>query len=118
MQKLNSSQKLALIIPSKNNPFIILKRSQHRSCAREVSLLKMKFSVAASLLALGTVSGFVTPQNAFARSVSHSMADTATEVYTFAKSEEIFAEAQTVRHKGPSFLSCSFFAVREINVSP
>jgi hypothetical protein len=57
----------------------------------------MKFSLAASLLALGSASAFVAPQGAFARSpVSRSMADTATEVYTFEKSEEIFAEAKTV----------------------
>lgn len=60
----------------------------------------MKFSVAASLLALGSASAFVAPQGAFgARSpVARNMADTATDVYTFKKSEEIFAEAQNVRY--------------------
>ena len=59
----------------------------------------MKFTVAASLLALGATSAFVAPQpsgrsnhNVFSR----SMTATETAVYTFEKSEEIFAEAQTV----------------------
>ena len=58
----------------------------------------MKFTVAASLLALGTASAFVTPQ-AYGRTqdVVRSMTATETSVYTFEKSEEIFAEAQTVR---------------------
>ena len=58
----------------------------------------MKFTVAASLLALGTTSAFVAPQ-AFGRSsdvISQRMAATETPVYTFEKSEEIFAEAQEV----------------------
>ena len=58
----------------------------------------MKFTLAASLLAVGTASAFVAPQ-AFGRSsdvVSRAMAATETPVYTFEKSEEIFAEAQTV----------------------
>jgi hypothetical protein len=62
----------------------------------------MKFTVAASLLALGAASAFVAPQahgrsqqNAFSR----SMTATETSVYTFEKSEEIFAEAQTVSRR-------------------
>lgn len=62
----------------------------------------MKFTVAASLLALGATSAFVAPQ-AYGRSnqnvVSRSMTATETPVYTFEKSEEIFAEAQTVSKK-------------------
>jgi len=65
----------------------------------------MKFTAAASLLALGTTSAFVAPQAFAGRSsqdfVARSMAATGTELYTFTKSEEIFAEAQTVR----SFIS-------------
>lgn len=59
----------------------------------------MKFTAAVSLLALGAVSAF-SPQQAFAGrssvSVSQNMAATETPVYTFEKSEEIFAEAQEV----------------------
>ncbi|CAB9511312.1 Glutamate-1-semialdehyde 2,1-aminomutase [Seminavis robusta] len=63
----------------------------------------MKFTVAASLLALGTASAFVPPQ-AYGRTsdVVRSMAATETSVYTFEKSEEIFAEAQTLMPGGVS----------------
>ena len=56
----------------------------------------MKFAVAASLLAL-TANAFVAPHSGRSSNVARSMADTATEVYTFEKSEELFAEAQEVR---------------------
>ena len=61
----------------------------------------MKFTAAVSLLALGTVSAF-TSQYANAAAgrasiISQNMAATETPVYTFEKSEELFAEAQEVR---------------------
>ena len=60
----------------------------------------MKFTAAVSLLALGTVSAFTSQYaNAAAgrASISQNMAATETPVYTFEKSEELFAEAQEVR---------------------
>jgi len=58
----------------------------------------MKFTAAASLLAIGAASAFVAPNQAlFDRlSMSQNMAATETPVYTFEKSEQIFAEAQEV----------------------
>ena len=63
----------------------------------------MKFTAAVSLLAaVGTVSAFTSQHAAYAGRassttiISQNMAATETPVYTFEKSEEIFAEAQEV----------------------
>jgi hypothetical protein len=66
----------------------------------------MKFSAAATLLALGTASAFVAPQAYGRSSVAQSMAATETPVYTFEKSEEIFAEAQTVSTSSIAGMEC------------
>lgn len=62
----------------------------------------MKFTIAASLLAIGTASAFAPPQAFGWNGVARSMAATETDVYTFEKSEEIFAEAQTLMPGGVS----------------
>ena len=56
----------------------------------------MKFALACSSLALtASLSGAFAPQSASARSSSLS-SSVASDLYTFAKSEEIFKEAQEV----------------------
>lgn len=56
----------------------------------------MKLSLAVSALVLSSCSAFAPASNQ--RPSTRMQADaTATETYTFTKSEEIFAEAQTVR---------------------
>lgn len=62
----------------------------------------MKFTVAASLLALGTASAFVAPSAYGRSSVSQSMAATETDLYTFEKSEVIFNEAKELMPGGVS----------------
>jgi hypothetical protein len=61
----------------------------------------MKFAagVTTALLAMGYSSAFA-PQSVNGARSSTKLSSTATEpVYTFTKSEEIFAEAQEVRHR-------------------
>ena len=55
----------------------------------------MKFSLASALLLLGSVAAFSPTFGAPRTPVS--LKSTAEKVYTFAKSEEIFAEAKNVR---------------------
>ena len=55
----------------------------------------MKFAIATAVLA-GSAAAF-SPVFATRSSLALKMSAVDTEVYTFAKSEEIFAEAQTVR---------------------
>jgi hypothetical protein len=56
----------------------------------------MKFSIATALLMAGSAAAFTTTPS-FARSSALKMSTvTDTPTYTFAKSEEIFAEAQNV----------------------
>jgi len=62
----------------------------------------MKLSFAVSCLALGSAAAFAPGNKAFARSTGVHMSETATDTYTFAKSEEIFAEAQTLMPGGVS----------------
>jgi len=62
----------------------------------------MKFTVAASLLALGTASAFVAPSAYGRSSVGQSMAATETDLYTFEKSEVIFNEAKELMPGGVS----------------
>lgn len=65
----------------------------------------MKFCLAVSFLALGSVTAFAPGSKAFATRNGNtvpSMSATASETYTFAKSEEIFAEAQTLMPGGVS----------------
>ena len=60
----------------------------------------MKFTLAFSLLACDVTLGFAPSSNkaAFAKRTSSSLSSAvASDVYTFAKSEEIFAEAKEVR---------------------
>ena len=53
----------------------------------------MKLACATLLLALGSASAFTAPS---ANGPATALRATTTETYTFTKSEEIFAEAQTV----------------------
>jgi glutamate-1-semialdehyde 2,1-aminomutase len=62
----------------------------------------MKLSFAVSFLALGSAAAFAPSNKAFARNTATRMSETATETYTFTKSEEIFAEAQTLMPGGVS----------------
>jgi hypothetical protein len=55
----------------------------------------MKFSLATALLMAGSAAAFTTTPS-FARSSALKMSTVTETTYTFAKSEEIFAEAQTV----------------------
>ena len=57
----------------------------------------MKFVFACTLALTASVGAFA-PNTAFARSSARSMSAVETPTYTFAKSEEIFAEAQHVRN--------------------
>jgi hypothetical protein len=58
----------------------------------------MKFSLACTTLALTASMGAAfAPTKAFARSSVLDMSAVETPTYTFTKSEEIFAEAKTVR---------------------
>jgi hypothetical protein len=61
--------------------------------------IKMKFStgVTTALLAMGGASAFAPQRVNGARSLSSLSSTAAEPVYTFTKSEEIFAEAQEVR---------------------
>jgi hypothetical protein len=68
----------------------------------------MKFAtgVTTALLAMGGASAFAPQSVNGARSTSSQLSVAATEpVYTFTKSEEIFAEAQEVRFSIPIFLN-------------
>jgi len=62
----------------------------------------MKFTAAVSLLALSTASAFAPAFSGRSNNVAQSMAATETGLNTFEKSEEIFAEAQTLMPGGVS----------------
>lgn len=75
----------------------------------------MKLSVATSLLMATTAAAFTSPQFGMARQTSLDMVATETPLYTFTKSEELFAEAQTLM---PGGVSSPVRAFKSVGGSP
>ena len=83
-----------------NSTILPVDSSFTRFLINKIYNTKMKFSSAVVVAVMASsVQGFVVPTSSSSKNVILSMStETPTKTYTFTKSEEIFAEAQTVRY--------------------
>ena len=82
-----------------NSTILPVDSSFTRFLINKISNTKMKFSSAVVVAVMASsVQGFVVPTSSSKNVILSMSTETPTKTYTFTKSEEIFAEAQTVRY--------------------